>query len=326
MSESWGTRLKKGMFENLGFIMAFVVAIVYLFYGLISLESSGKSLSEIIISSFVVWVVGYSIGQLLTLQGILIGEKDKSVQDTKIAHGKVIADIGDDIVYLETFCSDETANAKKTARAAKLSSVGLQYSNYFTDDGRVIEKNIIIPVSENEIIEARNKKKRKAIEEAIYIKVTPLTVESLTTDNGNKYDPFDYGMDKFGYLRNVAIKSAISKVAIGVGFGYFAMKLIQDFEWGYLIWTGIQVGIFLLLGSINLFKSYLFVTDTQRQNRIKKINKLEQFKGTNKEKYKVVKQESKQIEVKQERTQPVKEELETEVLPPLTKNMNAILN
>jgi len=326
MKESWGTKLKKGMFENLGFIMAFLVAGIYLFYGLISLESSGKSLSEILISSFVVWVVGYSIGQLLTLQGILIGEKDKSVQDTKIAHGRVIEEIGDDIVYLENFCFDETANAKKTARAAKLSSVGLQYSDYFTDEGKVIEDNIVIPISENEIIEARNKKKRKAIEEAIYIKVTPLTVESLTTDNGNKYDPFDYGMDKFAYLKGVAIKSAISKVALGVGFGYFAMKLIQDFEWGYLIWTGIQVGIFLLLGSINLFKSYLFVTDTQRQNRIKKINKLEQFKGTNKEKYKIVaiKEQPKEVPIEEEQLEKVKEEVT--ILPPLPKNMDILLN
>ena len=144
MKESWGTKLKKGMFENLGFIMAFLVAGIYLFYGLISLESSGKSLSEILISSFVVWVVGYSIGQLLTLQGILIGEKDKSVQDTKIAHGRVIEEIGDDIVYLENFCFDETANAKKTARAAKVSSVGLQYSDYFTDEGKVIQTQSLI--------------------------------------------------------------------------------------------------------------------------------------------------------------------------------------
>jgi hypothetical protein len=266
--------------------MALLVAFVYLFYGLVTLESSGKSFVEIFISSFVVWIVGYSIGQLLTLQGILIGEKDDSVINTKKEHARVIENIGSDITYLEYFCAEQTAQALKTARASKLSSVGLKYQDFFTDDGYVKEENVDIPFSNDEVKEARNKKKREAIEEAIYMKVTPLTVESLTTDNGNKYDPYDYGKDKTAYIKSVAIKAAIQKVAIGVGFGYFAIKLIQDFAWGYLYWTGIQVGIFLLLGSIGLFKAYLFVTDTQRQNRIKKINKLEQFKGTDMARYK----------------------------------------
>ncbi|MDA3932051.1 MAG: hypothetical protein PF513_04870 [Tenericutes bacterium] len=315
MKENWGTTFRRGVFDNLGFIMTFLVAIIYLFYGLINLEESGKTLSEIIISSFVIWLVGYSIGQLLTLQGILKGEKEESVINTKEAHAGVIGDIGEDITYLEFFCSDETKNAKRTARASKLSSVGLHYEDFFTINGRVKEEKILIPVSDDEIKEARNKKKRKAIEEAIYIKITPLTVETLTTDNGNQYDPYNYGKNKTEYLKSEAKKTAVAKLVIGLGFGYYAIKLVQSFEWGYLVWTGIQIGIFLLLGAIGLFKAYLFVTDTQRQHRIQKINKLEQFKGSNKQKY--IEMAKKEIdvlekEITEEKTVDVPENINTE--------------
>ena len=293
MEENFATKLRKGIFSNLGFIMVFLVSIIYLFYGLITLDSSGKTLTEIIISSFVVWLVGYSITQLLTLQGLIIGDKDESVQATKEAHSQAVQKMGDNIVYLEYFCREETANALKTARVSRLTRVGLKYNDYFDKEGSVIEENITIPKSDNEIIEKRNIKKRKAINEAIYMKITALTVDSLTTDNGVKYDPFNFGKNKPEYLKSVAIKSALQKVFIGIGFGYYAINIINDFDWAYLIWTAVQIGIFLLFGSISLFKSYLFVTDTQRQNRIKKINNIDKFNGLDKNRYKLLDKQEK---------------------------------
>jgi hypothetical protein len=65
------------------------------------------------------------------------------------------------------------------------------------------------------------------------------------------------------------------------------VKLIEDFSWGALIYTGIQTAIFLVIGGIALLKAYIFVTEEQREAMIKKINNLEKFRNTDKSKYRI---------------------------------------
>ena len=115
-----------------------------------------------------------------------------------------------------------------------------------------------------------------------------MTTDSLTTDNGVINNPYKFHKNQIEYQKRAAIKGAIMKIFMGLGFGYYGIKLIQDFDWGYLIWTGVQVGVFLLNGGIALIKSWLYVTDTLRQDRVKKINSIEQFHNTDKTKYREI--------------------------------------
>jgi hypothetical protein len=67
-------------------------------------------------------------------------------------------------------------------------------------------------------------------------------------------------------------------VTAGV-FGYYGIKLIEDFRWELLIWTGIQVVIFLIAGITKFFSAFFFIVDDMRAKKIKKIDNILKFKN-----------------------------------------------
>ena len=298
------TKWRTFFLNNLGFILVTVTVVVYLFYGLVKLDETGKSVGQIISDSAIAWIVGFMISRMLEFQGFLIGEKTDTVKNTRTLHGKTTEDISPYIEYLDDWCNDQNDLALKVGRSQILSAVGLKYDMIFDKDGAVFEDKLLIPASPIKIIEERNVKKRKAINDAINCKITPLSTNSLTTSYvSKKYDPYDFGMTKAEYTSKSTLSSAFQKLGLGIAFGWFGIKLIEDFQWGYLIYTGIQVGIFLLMGAIVMMKAYFFVTEAQREATIKKINNLEKFKNTDKSKYKEMKLNvSKPINVSEVRT------------------------
>lgn len=287
MNDDKAMKARAFLLANLGFILVTVTVVIYLFYGWVTLDETGKTLERIILDSVIAWVVGFSIARMLEYQGFLIGDKNESVKNTKELHGKTTEDISPDIECLDDWCEEQNALALKTARTSILSEAGLKYDGYFRKDGTVIDENLETPKSKIKVVEERNKKKRAAVRRALDCKITPLSTNSLTTSYGSKkYDPYDFGMTKSEYTAKSTLSAAIQKVLLGIGFGYFTIQLIDDPEWGYLIYTGIQVGIFLLLGGITMVKAYFFVVEAQREATIKKINNLEKFKNIDKTKYK----------------------------------------
>jgi len=288
MSEDRIGKARAFFLNNLGFILVTVVVVVYLFRGLILLDETGKNAQQILIDSAIAWVVGFTIGRMLELQGFLSGDKAENVKRTKELHAQTTISVSKDIEVLDKWCEEQTALALKVARTQILSDAGLKYHTYFTDDGEIIDEALEIPVSENKIKEERNKAKRKAIHKAVACKITPLTTNSLTTSyQTKKHDPYNFGKTKAEYSRKSTIYAAIQKIILGVSFGYYGVKLIEDFSWGLLIYTGIQTAIFLVIGGIALLKAYIFVTEEQREAMIKKINNLEKFRNTDKSKYRI---------------------------------------
>jgi len=287
MEEDRIAKMRSFFLNNLGFILVTFTVLIYLFYGLVTLDETGKTVKEIIIDSAVIWVVGFTIGRMFEYQGLLQGEKTDAVRRTRELHGNVTIAISPDIEYLDMWCEEQNELALKVGRTQYLSDSGLKYDAFFRKDGTIIDEALYIPKSENKIIEQRNVAKRKAIDKAVKCKITLLSTNSLTTSYASKrYDPYDFGLTKAEYTTRSSLSGAGQKVFLGIAFGMVGIKLIEDFAWGYLIYTGIQVGVFLLLGAILMMKAYFFVTETQRENTIKKINNLEKFKNTDKTKYK----------------------------------------
>lgn len=313
MDDDKAVKWRQFFLNNLGFILVSMTVLIYLFYGLVKLDESGKTAGQIIIDSSVAWVVGFMISRMLELQGFLIGEKTDSVKRTRELHGNTTESISKDIEYLDDWCNDQNELALKVGRSQILSNVGLKYDYLFNADATVKDDRIYIEESKIKVIEERNKKKRKAIKDAINCKITPLSTNSLTTSYASrKYDPYDFGLTKAEYTAKSTGSAAAQKVALGIAFGWFSIKLIEDFAWGYLIYTGIQVGVFLLMGAIVMMKAYFFVTEAQREATIKKINNLEKFRNTDKTKYKeAATNGSKPIEIRETDTGRNEQSIET---------------
>ncbi|NCC19391.1 MAG: hypothetical protein EOM29_10680, partial [Bacteroidia bacterium] len=274
-NEDKATKWRTFFIGNLGFILVTLTVLIYLFYGLVTLDQSGKSAERIILDSAVAWIVGFSIARMLEYQGFLIGDKNESVQRTKDLHGTVTEAVSKDIEYLDEWCNEQNELALKVGRSSILSEVGLKYSTFFRENATIIDEALDIPKSGIKVIENRNKKKRNAIQRAINCKITPLSTNSLTTSFASKkYDPYNFGMTKAEYTARSTVSAILQKIFLGIAFGYYSVTLIDDFAWGYLIYTGVQVSIFLLLGGITMVKAYFFVIEAQREATIKKINNL----------------------------------------------------
>ena len=89
--------------QNLMYFLIGLVCSVYLLYGLISVEKSGKTVAQVIADSAIILIFGISLTQLFDIQGILMGERNDKVIATNNLHADAVDGINDinDEVFLE---------------------------------------------------------------------------------------------------------------------------------------------------------------------------------------------------------------------------------
>ena len=115
--------------------------------------------------------------------------------------------------------------------------------------------------------------------QAVKLKLTPISAGDLTSENGKKDDPFYFGRTKEQYERQSNIMEIISKIGTACIFGYYGVKLLEDFSYADMIWKTLQVAMFLIMGIIKMYQSRMFITDEFRSRIIKKIDNLQKFEN-----------------------------------------------
>ena len=277
------------------FIIAFA-CIAYITYGLIRIEQSGKTILEIIGSGIVIFILGYLICELFSLQGMLTGDRKPEVIQTNNLHAKCVADVDPKINEMDSWCEIQNANALCSVRKQILNRAGLRYSDCFEQDGTAKDKTFEYKMISAEFQELREtnpdkykiekkkvkdynkiqKLRAKSFRKAIKVKVTPLTTDAVTAITVDHNDPNNLGMDRRKYQELEAHSSLISKIIMGIVFSYFTFSFI--FGWENIIAAIIQVAIFLLMGAIKFVQSYYFVTEDLRKRTVRQINFLQRFK------------------------------------------------
>lgn len=258
---------------NLFFIVVAVACAVYIVRGFVNIVETGKTVGEIIADGFVSALFGFFISKLLSLQGIAKGENDPNVINTNMLHARAVEKISPKIYLLDEWCEQKNAEAKRNAQTKILAVAGITINEFERGVYRVFDKDGECFKSEDML----SKEKRKAIRRARRVSLTPLSASSLTSDGGNKNDPYYFGLEKREYSLRRDGKQVISKILCGLLFGYYGVKLIADFNVADLIWTAIQVALFLIMGVISYLQSYFFIVDEYRHKIIKKIDNLEKF-------------------------------------------------
>lgn len=260
---------------NLFFIVVAIACIVYIIRGLINIVETGKTVAEIIADGSLSAIFGFFISKLLSLQGMAKGELDERVLKTNKLHSQKVEDISRRICLLDEWCERKNQEALKSAQTKILASEGISYQEFEEGRFRLIRKEGFDIVLEDELPKA----KKKAVKRARKVKLTPLTSSVLTSDGGKREDPYNFGQDKKGYERRRDEKQLITKVICGLLFGYYGVTMITNFNWSDLIWTAIQVTIFLVMGMIAYLQAFFFVVDEYRHRVIKKIDNLEKFEN-----------------------------------------------
>lgn len=277
---SWMENTKRYFKQYIGYIVIVLACLIYIARGVITVEETGKTVAQILGDGFLALFFGVFINYVFELQGMMDGERNEKVIATNKSHADIVEDISPNIDKLDEWCDKKNKEALKNARVRILSAYGLKYDDCFDEEG--VAKPLSL-LKEDMRLKTKEEKKMQKDKIACYkkackVKLTLLTTNSLTSEGGREYDPYYLGQTKRQYKRKTTTMDLISKIGIACIFGYYGAKFVSSFSWAFLIWTGIQVVLFLIMGVVKLYTSYMFVIDDYRARVIKKIDNLTKFK------------------------------------------------
>lgn len=277
---SWLNNTKKYIKQYIGYIVIILACLIYIARGIITVEETGKTVMQILGDGFLALFFGVFINNVFALQGMMDAERNEKLISTNQKHAEIVDDISDNIDKLDEWCHKKNIEALKMARIRILSTAGLKYEKCFDEEG------VAKPLSSLDLnFDCTSKEEKKIVKEklkcfkkACKIKLTLLTTNSLTSEGGRDYDPYYLGETKKQHKRKEVTIDFISKFGIAVIFGVYGAKFVSSFSWAFLIWTALQVILFLIMGVVKLYTNYMFMIDDYRSRVIKKIDNLTKFK------------------------------------------------
>ena len=302
--ESKGEKIKSVLRQGVGYFIVALTSAIYILTAIFVLDPTGKTLWQILGDGALSFFLGVFINRFFDLQGMINGDRDDKVIETNKLHGQTVERIVPYINELDGWCETENVKNYIIQRTKILSRAGLKYQDYFTEDGiskpykPLFTKEVYVKpkaTNKSEKIlakikaqEVKNRNKQGLKEEkyrvkcywlAVRLKLTPLTSGALTSEGGRADDPGNLGETKKEYEKKSTIKDVIFKFCIAIFIGIYGVKLINDFSFLNLLWTALQVGLFLCMGLIKMLSAYSFVVNDFRGRVIKKIDNLEKFEG-----------------------------------------------
>ena len=270
-------KVKDFFFRNLGYIIVALVSTIYIATALFKIDETGKTVGQIIADGTLVFFLGVFINRVFDLQGIITGDRDERVIKTIEVHGETVMKISPHIDKLDDWCKVKNEENLRVQRTRILASEGLKYDDYFNKDGSAKDIKADEEKLKNKLLKKTEKRRIACFNKALHLKLTPLSAGELTSEGTKKQDPYNFGRTKEQYEKQVALKDIISKICIAIIFGYYTVKAIEDFSYVALLWNCLQVGLFLIMGTIKMIRSYIFITDEYRGRIVKKTNNLEMF-------------------------------------------------
>lgn len=288
------TKVRDYFRQYLGYYAVGVVSTLYILTAIFVLDRSGKTIARIIGDGALAFFLGLFITRIFDLQGLITGEQDERVMSTNALHADIVTRISPHIEKLSDWCEDMNVKNYRTQRIKILTRAGLCYSDCFNEKG-IPKKFEFVSIAYKPVWKPDHKinnyqrrceiKKLNGYTKAVELRLTPLNAGDLTSEGGRQDDPFYLGRTKREYERQTSTKDIISKIGTACIFGYYGVKLIENFSFINLIWTAMQVGLFILMGIIKMYQSNMFVTGEFRGRIVKKIDNLQKFdnyiKGVN---------------------------------------------
>ncbi len=272
-------RVKVFFKQNIGYLIVALVSLIYIATAVINVEKTGKTLAEIIADGAIVLFLGFSINRVFDLQGILNGNREAKVQATYALHNQKVLKISPYIDRLDDWCKIKNEENLRVQRTRILATEGMKYEDYFDEGGAAKDFKIDEERLKNKILRSDELRRIHCFRKALRLKLTPLSAGALTSEGGKTQDPYFFGRTKSQYEKQTSIQDIVSRILIAFIFGYYGVSPLIDFSYANLIWKALQVGLFLIMGTITMYNSYIFIVDEYRGRIIKKIDNLIMFEN-----------------------------------------------
>lgn len=263
----------KGFVRNYFYtLVAFGVAVAYIFVGFVTIDSTGKTVWQIFADGIVIMILGIIIDMLFGAQGIQSGRQTDAVQQSEKWHEEIIRKVRPYSDRMRDFCERKNAEALATARQQILMEYGYRYPDYFEEDGTLKQ----FPEIDGE--DKKDRKRRyRAYKKARDFKVTMLTVSLLTSDGNATKDPNAMGRSVSRFMASQTRKDVSSKIFFSMFWGLYGIKILQDISWENLIGTTLQVAMLLGIGTMKFITSKMYITGEYRDRIETKNRLLEEF-------------------------------------------------
>ncbi len=272
-------RVKDFLAQNVGYFVVGLVCVIYLASAFITIGKTGKTVGEIIADGAISLALGLFINRVFDLQGMMNGDKEDKVQATYTLHNDTVVKISPYIDRLDDWCKTKNEENLKMQRTRILASEGMKYSDYFDESGAAKDFKVNKDKLKDKILRKDEKNRIRCFRKALRLKLTPMTAGSLTSEGGKAQDPYFFGRTKAQYETESGLQDLVCKILICCIIGYYGVDIIRNFSYANLVWKALQVGLFLIMGVIKMYVSYVFVVEEYRGRIIKKIDNLQMFQN-----------------------------------------------
>lgn len=276
--------LRQNIQNNMYFLVVLIMCIVYIFYGLLTIEATGKSVLEILRDGAINFIFGWLIGKMLSMQGYGDGSRLPVLEKAKETHANRLAMANEYVDRIEDFVEYKNAEDLKRYQMAILSTEGLKYDAFTKgeySDYRNLKKETFSLTYKGK--RKYNKHQWRVIHLAYHPKIKKLIAgEILSGETVSFKGENDLGETKEQNSKKGDTKAFGSRMMFALFFGYFGVSMMAGFNWANLIWTAIQAITFLSSGMMRYYNAYTFMKDKMVLRYEKQTNKLVEFEQWNK--------------------------------------------
>lgn len=261
--------------DYIGYILSLLVVLAYILTALFTLSETGQTVEQIIVSSFIIFVLGVLLSNTLGHQGINDGEKDEEVKKTKQAHKQELIETQSYWFEINEFCALKNKQALRQERERILNFATLRYSDFYSEDGNFIGSFIQEP--KNGKFKKHVQNQNKAIQQTLNINITQITPSDLITESAKVNDPLARGRSKTQYQIQTNIRDVFAKVATAVFGGLYTAQFLGA-DLGQIAYRIVIAVILLAFGVVRYYGNYRFIIGEHRERINIATHWLQEFK------------------------------------------------
>ena len=230
-------------------LVVVIVALAYVFYQMISFETTSLNPLVLLAQAFMGIVCGIIIKVSLGENGFSKGYNSDIWREEEDKYNETCSNYTDYVDdRLDNYYLYKEIEEKEIYRRKNLQAVRLKYSNWFDDDGNFIgtkEKEKKLKMYQKIVLH-----------KCIRVRVYPLNLFSEYANTSEQYTKKEI-TDKSQRAKNVA-KNSVSAVLIAI-IGVYFIPVINSWNWASFISSTMQVALWVLFGILQLYTNYNFV-------------------------------------------------------------------
>ena len=240
-------------------LMVVVVALAYVFYQMVSLETTQLNPLILVAQAIVGIIAGVVIKQALGENGFSKGYNSQKWQEEEDKYNSTCLLANNYIdERLDNFYLTLEKEKKANYRRNHLQAVRLKYQNWFNDNGDYI--------GEEKTFKKLTFRQKLMVKKCIRVNIYVLNLFSEYSTSSEQ-DTKREKTDKSQRLSNMT-RNTLSAVLIAIGGAYF-LPVLNGWSWASFIMATLEVSLWTIFGVLQLYTNYNFVV----QERVATLRK-----------------------------------------------------